>query len=138
MIQPAPGLKLLRTSTLNSLPDKYLKSRYKPFYSGTIFSFGGNFSKLPTMLGAWVRTGCNNTLFWTDVRSKTKYYSTLITSAAKITRHLADAVNYLLRFSQSRTRIKFEYIIIQVFNRILFLRVFITRDLNPFFCSKKL
>ena len=24
-------------------------------YSQTIFSFGGNFSKLPTVLGAWVR-----------------------------------------------------------------------------------
>ena len=36
------------------------------------------------------------------------------TSAAKITRHLADTVNYLLRFNQSRTRIKLEYIIIGI------------------------
>ena len=33
-------------------------------------------------------------------------------SAAKITRHLADTVNDPLRFNQSRTRIKYEYIII--------------------------
>ena len=33
-------------------------------------------------------------------------------SAAKIMRHLPDTVNYPLRFSQSRTRIKFEYMII--------------------------
>ena len=45
------------------------------------------------------------------VRPKTRYYCALITSAAKITRHLADTVNYPLRFNQSQTRIKFEYII---------------------------
>ena len=37
-----------------------------------------------------------------QVNSKTRYYGTLITSAAKITRHLADAVNYPLRFNQSQ------------------------------------
>ena len=42
----------------------------------------------------------------------------LITSAAKITRHLADMVNYPLRFNQSRTRVKFEYIIIHDMNVI--------------------
>ena len=51
-------------------------------------------------------TTCNNILFWTEVRFS--YYCTMITSAAKITRHLADAVNYPLCFNQSRTRIKFE------------------------------
>ena len=92
------------TTESNLKPDK---SNF--IYYQTIFSFGGNFSKLPTVLGAWVRqsTACNNTLFWTKGRSKTRYYCKLITSAAEITRHLADTVNNPLRFNQSRTRIRF-------------------------------
>ena len=35
-------------------------------------------------------------------------------SAAKIKRHIADTVNYPLRFNQSRARIKFECIIKQL------------------------
>ena len=38
-------------------------------------------------------------------------FCTLITSVAKITRHHPDTVNYQAHFDQSRTRIKFEYII---------------------------
>ena len=44
-------------------------------------------------------------------------YCTLITSAAKITRHLAYTVNYPLRFNQSRTRTKFEYIMIKKYKK---------------------
>ena len=80
----------------NLYPDK------SHFYFQTIyFSFGGNLSKLPTVLGAWARMGgiilCSGLM---------------ITSDTKITRHLADTVNYPLRFKQSQTRVKFAYIII--------------------------
>ena len=59
----------------------------------------------------------NNTLFdfrskIADALSKTRYYCTLITSAVKVRRHLPYTVNYQVPFGQSRTRIKFEYIMI--------------------------
>ena len=78
-----------------------LKSDKSNFYSQTIFSFGGNLSKLPTVLVPWALQRA------IILRSKTRYYCTPITSAAKIARHLADTVNYPLRFNESRTRIKF-------------------------------
>ena len=88
------------TTESNSKPDN------SHFYSQTIFSFGG---KLTTDRAKGLgSTACNNTLFWTEVRSKTRYYCT----AAKITRHLADTVNYPLPFNYSPTRIKFECIVI--------------------------
>ena len=55
---------------------------------------------------------CDNTLY------KTKYCCTVPKIAAKITRHLPDTVNYQLCFDQSRTRIKFEYILIIFRNKL--------------------
>ena len=78
--------------------------------SQTIFSFGGNFSKLPTVLGAWVRQ-CAIIRCFRQCSVQNKVLLHAYTSAAKITRHLADMVNYPLRIiKQLRTRIKFEYI----------------------------
>ena len=60
------------------------------------------------MLGAWVRQRAIILCC---------YYCTLITPAAKITGQLAYTVNYPLRFDQSRTGIKFEYIINYILGR---------------------
>ena len=59
------------------------------------------------MLGAWVRERA-------ILCFGPKFVLHTDTSAAKITRHLADTVNYPLRFNQSRTRIKFEYLMIGI------------------------
>ena len=93
------------TTESNLKPDK------SHSYSQKIFSFWREFKQATDRARGLGSTACNNTLFQTELQSKTRYYCTLITSAAKITRHLADTVNYPLRFNQSRTRIKFEYII---------------------------
>ena len=92
------------------LPCLTTESNLKPdkchFYSQTIFSFNLAGMQATDRARGLSSTAYNNTLFWTEVRSKTRYYCTLITSADKITRHLADTVNFPLRFNQSRTRIK--------------------------------
>ena len=75
---------------------------------------------------------CNNTLFWTEVRSKERFYTTLITSAAKITRQLLDTVNYQWRFDKSQARIKFEYIMMQHIRSFSVVCFFCT---SCFFCA---
>ena len=47
-------------------------------------------------------TACNNSLFWTEFGSKTRYICTLITSTAKITHQHPDTVNYQERLDPSR------------------------------------
>ena len=61
------------------------------------------------------------------------------TSAAKITHHLANTVNYPLRFNQPRTKIKFEYIIIDIISMALALSfqilTFFALGYNAHFCQ---
>ena len=69
-------------NNIKYLPCLMTESNLKPdkshfIFSQTIFSFGTNLSKLPTVLP--VLTARNNTLLLTEVRSKTSYYCRLIT-----------------------------------------------------------
>ena len=71
-------------NNLKYLPCLTTESNLKPdkshfIYSQTIFSFDGNFGNLPTVLGAWVRQS-----------------AIILCSGPKLTRHLADTVNYPL------------------------------------------